>query len=319
MESFWQNKKILVTGGAGFIGARVVENLIQKRKVDPNKIVVPRSRDCDLRVFENCQRATEGCQVVLHLAARTGGIAYSRSHPATQYYDCSLVNLHMLEAARQAGVEQVVALGNILAYPAKAPSPLEEDMLHEGKVAETHLGIGVSKRDLVLMAEMYKREFDMSVVVVLSANAYGPRDRFDPTISHVIPATIAKCFENKDLVVWGDGTPTRDFLYVEDVAEGLILAAEKLRGPEYVNIASGQEISIKDLVYLIAKLTNFQGKIIFDASKSGGDPKRGASAMKAKELMGFKPKYALEEGLRRTVQWFMENREQALAKSQGHC
>jgi len=317
--SFWQNRKVLVTGGAGFIGSRVVENLIRKRKIDPNKIFVPRSKDCDLRAFENCQHAVEGCEVVLHLAARTGGIAYSRNHPATQYYDCSLINLHMLEAARQAGVKQFVALGNILAYPAKASSPLEEDVLHEGKVAETHLGIGVAKRNLVLMAEMYKREFDMSVVVVLSANAYGPSDRFDPTISHVIPATIAKCFENKDLVVWGDGTPTRDFLYVEDVAEGLILAAERLRGPEYVNIASGQEISIKDLVYLIAKLTTFQGKIIFDASKSGGDPKRGASGMKAKELMEFKPKYTLEEGLHRTIHWFIENKEQALEKMRGHC
>lgn len=309
VSSFFKGKKILITGGAGFIGSFVVEKLITMRGVRPEDIVVPRSMDCDLRVFENARRAVEGCQLVIHLAAQTGGIAYSRSHPATQYYSCSLINLHVLEAARLAGVEKVVAIGNLLAYPATARSPLQEEDLHNGKIADTHLGIGVSKRDLVLMAEMYAREFGMNVSVVLPANAYGPRDRFEPEVSHVIPATIRKCLEEtREMVVWGDGTPTRDFLYVEDVAEGLVLAAEKLQGPEVVNIASGQEISIRDLVYRIASLTGFRGRIVFDASKGGGDPRRIASDEKAERLIGFRPRYSLEEGLKRTIEWYGQER-----------
>ncbi len=304
MRNFWNGKRILVTGGGGFIGSFVVDNLVNHKGVDRANIVIPRSRDCDLRVFDNARRAVEGCQVILHLAARTGGIAYSRSHPATQFYDCSLINLHVLEAARQAGVEKIVALGNILAYPATTPSPLREEDFHNGKIAETHLGIGVSKRDLVLMAEMYHREFGMNVSVVLSANSYGPRDRFEPEVAHVIPATITKCYQPKDLIVWGDGTPTRDFLYVEDIAGGLMLAAERLEGPQFVNMGSGHEISIRDLVHLIARLTDFKGKILFDTSKSAGDPKRGANCDKAVRLMDFQPRYSLEEGLRQTIAWY---------------
>jgi GDP-L-fucose synthase len=303
---FSSGKKILVTGGAGFIGSFVVEQLVKTRSVDPASIVVPRSRDCDLRQFENARRAVRGCRVVLHLAAQTGGIAFSRSHPASQYYNCSLINLHMLEAARQEGVEQFVAVGNLLAYPAAAPSPLREEQLYTGPIAATHLGIGLSKLDLVAMAEMYHREYGMRVSVLLPANAYGPRDRFDPEISHVIPATIRKCFVDPELVVWGDGSPTRDFLYVEDLAEGIVLAAEKLEGFECVNLASGREISIRDLVRLIARLTDFTGKITFDTSKSGGDPRRAASTERADRRIGLKPRFTLEEGLRQTIEWYQQ-------------
>jgi len=303
VSSFWQSKRILVTGGAGFIGSFVVDALV-RRGVRREDIVIPRSQDCDLRMLENCRRAVDGCQIVLHLAAETGGIAFSRSHPATQYYNCSLINLHMMEAARLTGVQKFVALGNLLAYPAAAPSPLQEVDLHNGKIAETHLGIGLSKRDLVLMAEMYYRQFGMDAVVVLAANAYGPRDRFHPTHSHVIPATIAKCFQEQELIVWGDGTPTRDFLYVEDLAEGVLLAAERLEAPQFVNLASGTEISIRDLVYLIVKLTGFTGSITFDTSKGGGDPRRVASVSRAQQLIGFKARYSFEEGLRQTIAWY---------------
>ena len=307
MSNFREGKRVLVTGGAGFIGSFVVDNLVQKRGVRREDIVVPRSCDCDLRIFENCQRSVGGCQVVIHLAASTGGIAFSRQHPASQYYDCMLMSLHLLEASRQAGVEKFVGIGNILVYPADAPSPLEEKYLHEGKVAATHLGIGMAKRDLVVMAEMYHKEFGLDAVNVLSANAYGPCDRFDPEISHVIPATIVKCHTQEKLVVWGDGKPTRDFMYVEDIAEGILLAAEKLEPPNYyVNIATGQEISIGDLARLIARLSDFEGEIEFDLSKKGGDPRRCASATMARQLLGFVPQVDIEEGLRRTIAWYRE-------------
>ena len=307
MNAFWQSKKILVTGGAGFIGSFVVDNLVQKRGVKLENIVIPRSYDCDLRIFENCQRAVAGCQVVIHLAASTGGIAFSRAHPASQYYDCMLMNLHLLEAARHARVGKFVGLGNILVYPETAPSPLKEELLHDGKVAGTHLGIGMAKRDLVVMCEMYHKEFGLNAVTVLSANAYGPGDRFDPEVSHVIPATIVKCHTQDKLVVWGDGKPTRDFLYVEDVAEGIVLAAEKLEPPNYyINIASGEEISIGDLARLIARLCDFKGEIVFDLNKKGGDPRRSASNRKAQDMLAFFPEVSLEEGLRRTIAWYRE-------------
>lgn len=316
MTSLYHGKRILVTGGGGFIGTALVEALVKTRGVDRADLVVPRSQGCDLRIFENAQRAVEGCQVVFHLAARTGGIAYSRSHPASQYSDCALMNLQVFEAARLAGVKTLVAIGNLLAYPESAPVPLREEEIYNGKIAPTHLGIGASKRGLVDLAEMYHQEYGMNVSVVLSANTYGPGDRFDPAISHVIPATIMKCCqETNELAVWGDGTPTRDFLYVEDVAEGLLLAAEKLQGFQVVNIASGQEISIGELVRLIARLAGFGGQIRFNPSHGGGDPKRGASTERAKRLMGFAPRVALEEGLRRTIEWYKsQQRTEALPR-----
>ncbi len=303
MHGFWQGKRVLISGGAGFIGARVVEALRQ-RGVANSDLVVVRSRTCDLRLPENCKKAVRDCNVVIHLAAPTGGIAFSRAKPASQYRDCALINLHMLEAAREAGVEQFVSLGNLLAYPAAAASPLREDQLNDGPVASTHLGIGLAKREMVALADMYFHEFSLNVVNVLSANAYGPGDRVEAQHSHVIPATIAKCFRDEDLIVWGDGSPTRDFLYVDDIAEGILLAAERLVAPRFVNLASGAEVSIADLVRLIASLTGFRRSIVFDASKGGGDPKRVASTALASELIGFSPRVPLAEGLARTIDWY---------------
>jgi len=299
MNSFWQMRRVLVTGGGGFIGTAVVNALVE-RGVPRERIVVPRARECDLRVPDNCRAAVKGCGIVIHLAAPTGGIAFSSAHPASQYRDCTLINVHMLEAARAEGVEKFVALGNLLAYPASAPSPLQEARLLDGPIASTHLGIGTAKRDLVVLAQMYHREFDMSVVNVLSANAYGPGDRFDPVHSHVIPATIMKCFRDEDLVVWGDGTPTRDFLFVDDIARGVLLAAERLAPPAHLNIASGREVSIAELVGLIARLTGFRHRIIFDHSKVGGDARRVADITAATRL-GFTVHVPLEEGLKRTI------------------
>jgi GDP-L-fucose synthase len=305
---FWRSTRVLVTGGAGFIGAAVT-GALRRRGVPEDRIVVPRSRQCDLRVLENCRAAVKACDVILHLAAPTGGIGFSRAHPASQYRDCALINLYMLEAAREAGARRFVALGNLLAYPANASSPLREEMLNEGRIAETHLGIGLAKRDLVALAEMYHREFGLGAVSVLSANAYGPRDHFDSPHAHVIPATIAKCFHDRELVVWGDGSPTRDFLFVDDVAEGVVRAAERLDPPAVVNIASGREISIGELVRLIASLSGFGGPIRFDAAKGGGDPRRVASIDRARQLLDFTPRVSLEEGLRRTIDWYRRHRE----------
>lgn len=301
----WPQARVLVTGGAGFIGSAVIEAL-HRRGVPEHQIGVPRSRTCDLRSLDHCRAAVRGCHIVLHLAAPTGGISFSRAHPASQYRDCSLINLHMLEAAREAGVSRFVALGNLLAYPARARSPLEEEKLHDGQVADTHLGIGLAKRDLVTLAQMYHREFGLPVVNVLSANAYGPGDHFDSPHAHVIPATIIKCLRDPEVVVWGDGSPTRDFLYVDDIAEGLLLAAERLEAPSFVNLASGSEISVGNLVRLIATLTGFTGRIVFDPSKGAGDPRRVASTARAARLLRFQPRVPLEEGLRRTIAWYRE-------------
>ena len=303
MQNYWQGKRVLVTGGAGFIGSCVVAALRQRGVAD---IVVPRSSSCDLRLPEHSRDAVRDRHVVIHLAAPTGGIAFSRAHPASQFRDCMLINLHLLEAARDAGVEKVVALGNLLAYPAAAPAPLREETVHDGAVAATHLGIGQAKRDMLNLADMYHLEYGLNVVNVLAANAYGPRDHFNGANSHVIPATIVKCFCDEDLVVWGDGSPTRDFLFVEDIAEGLLLVGERLSPPGFVNLASGTEISIAELVKLIAKLCGFKRRIVFDASKGGGDPRRVASTSRCDELIGFSPRVPIEEGLRRAIDWYKQ-------------
>jgi GDP-L-fucose synthase len=302
-DAFWNGKRVLVTGGAGFIGSAVARAL-GRRGVRPEDVVVPRSASCDLREAQNCMRAVEGCQIVLHLAAPTGGISFSRAHPASQLKDCTLIDLHMVEAARATGVETFVALGNLLAYPERAASPLREETVFDGAIAATHLGVGHAKRTLVTMADAWHREYGLKMKVALSANAYGPGDRFDSNHAHVIPATIIKCFRDEDLVVWGDGSPTRDFLFVDDIAEGLLLTAERLEAPGYVNLASGTEISIRELVTTIAELCGFKRKIVFDASKGGGDPRRVASVVRASEKLGFKARVPLREGLAQTIDWY---------------
>ncbi len=302
-QSFWTGQRVLVTGGGGFIGGFVVEAL-RRRGVADADIVVPRSRTDDLRLPDRCRQAVRGCSIVIHLAAPTGSIAFSRTHPASQFRDCMLINLHLLDAAREAGVKKFVALGNLLAYPATAAVPLREEHVHEGAVNTTYHGVGLAKRNLLDLAEMHHAEFGFDVVNVLAANAYGPRDHFAGAQAHVIPSTIVKCCRDEDLVVWGDGSPTRDFLFVEDLAEGLLLACERLVSPAFVNLASGTEISIADLVALIAKLCGFERRIVFDVTKTGGDPRRVASTDRCDALLGFSPSVPIEDGLRRTIAWY---------------
>jgi len=295
---------VLVTGGAGFIGSRVVRNLVERRGVPLASIVVPRSHDLDLRKPENCRRAVEGCNVVIHMAAVTGGINFSRAHPASQYHDSTLIDLNIIEAARQHGVEKLVAIGNLFAYAPSAPVPIHEISLFDGVPNEAHRGVGMFKRNLALMAELFHREYGLRMVVVYSANAYGPGDSTDPAHSHVIPGTIMKCLRDRKLLVWGDGTPTRDFLYVDDVAEGLLLAAERLEAPAFANIGSGSEISVRRLVELIVRHTGFSGPVEYDATKAGGDARKCASTQRARSSMGFEASVPMDEGLRRTVEWY---------------
>lgn len=303
MHTFWHGKRVLVTGGAGFVGRAVVAAL-RRRGVAETDIVVPRSRDCDLRQVENCRSAMRGCHIVIHLAAPTGNVAFSRAHPASQYRDCALINVNLFEAAREAAVDKVISVGNLLAYPATGAPPFREETVRDGQVAADYLGIGLSKRQLLDLAEMHHAEFGLNAVTVLGANAYGPHDHFDGLQSHVIPSTIVKCLRDEDLVVWGDGTPTRDFLFVDDLADGVLLAAERLEPRAFVNLSSGTEIAIADLVRLIAKLCGFTRPITFDSSMGGGDPRRVASTARATALVGFVPTVPMEEGLRRTIDWY---------------
>lgn len=304
--TFWKDRKVLVTGGAGFLGSYVVANLTGERGVPPGDIVAPRSRDCDLRNLENCLRAVAGCDVVIHLAAVTGGIGFSRTYPASQYYDSTFIDLNVIEAARRTGVRKLVAIGNLFAYAADAPIPLQEETLFDGLPAVPHRGVGWLKRNLAILADVYHRQYQLPMVVVYSANAYGPGDSLDPAHAHVIPSTIMKCFREESLVVWGDGSPTRDFLFAPDIAEGLLLAAETLDAPEFVNIGAESETSIRELVQIITRATGFRGEVTYDVSKSGGDARRAASAMKARRLLGFRPRVSIEEGLRQTVAWYRE-------------
>lgn len=307
--AFWKGKRVLVTGADGFIGSYVIELLESECGVSSDMIRAPRHRDCDLLDLAACQRAVANCEIVIHLAAVTGGIGFSRMHPATQYHLSTSIDLNMITAARESGVQKFVALGNLFAYASDAPIPLLESSLFDGLPTDAHRGVGWMKRNLALMADIYFREFGFPMVVVYSANAYGPRDSLDPKHSHVIPSTIMKCLSQNSLVVWGDGSPTRDFLYAEDVARGILLATDKLAPPQYINIGSGSEISVRELVGLIAHHTEFRGPVSFDASKAGGDARRCVDISRARALLGFEPKISMEAGIERTVKWYKERFE----------
>lgn len=301
--SFWANKRIVVTGGAGFVGSHVVD-LLRKEGVDGARLVLPRRAEHDLRVLDVCRRVLDGADVVLHLAADVGGLGYSRDHPATQYYNCSLLDLQVMEAARQVGAGQIVLVSSAVSYPADAASPLHEETLHAGRPAASSFGYGFAKRMTSVLAEAYHQEFGTPVCVLLANNSYGPRDDFAEANSHVIPSTIRKCLHDRELVVWGDGSPTRDFLYVEDFARGVLLAAERGCTPEPINIGSGRETAIRDLVQVIVEATGFRGPVQFDASKPSGQARRSVDISLARERLGFEPQVSLAEGVRRTVDWY---------------
>jgi GDP-L-fucose synthase len=311
MTHFWQTQRILVTGGSGFLGSYVVEAL-RGRGAQDALLTIPRRATDDLRQWDVCRRVVEGQDVVIHLAATVGGIGINREKPGEFFYDNLMMGVQLMEAARQAGVKRFVALGTICAYPKFTPIPFREDNLWDGYPEETNAPYGLAKKMLLVQGQAYRQQYGFQSIYLLPVNLYGPRDNFDPRSSHVIPALIKKCVDAIEsgapaIEVWGDGSPTREFLYVEDAAEGIVLAAERYEGDEPVNLGSGMEISIRDLVETIARLTGYQGDIVWDTSKPNGQPRRQLDVSRAERLFGFRAQTSFEEGLRRTIEWYRQS------------
>lgn len=321
---FFKGKKILVTGGSGFLGDPVVRLLVERgaRRED---ISIPRSAEYDLRRQEACARAVAGHEIVIHLAANAGGIGWNRAHPGALFFDNAAMGIHLMEEARKAGVRKFVQIGTVCAYPFRPPRiPFREDDLWEGYPEATNAPYGIAKKMLLVMGQAYRDEYGFSVVYLLPVNLYGPGDHFfDPEKSHVIPALIRKFVDARDsgarqVEVWGSGfyqgiPVSREFLYVDDAAEGIVLATERYDKPEPVNIGAGREIAINDLIELIRRLTGFEGRIVRDLTRPDGQPRRFLDTARAKEEFGFVARTSFEEGLRRTIEWY-ENalRESAL-------
>ena len=306
--------RILVTGGAGFLGSHVVEELVH-RGVPRDNLIVPRSADYDLIEPGASSRLLDRTRpdVVVHLAAVVGGIGANQAHPGEFFYKNLMMGVQLMEQARLRTVKKFVSVGTVCSYPKHTPVPFREEDLWSGYPEETNAPYGIAKKALLVQGQAYRQEYGFPSVHLLMVNLYGPRDDFDPTTSHVIPALIRKCVEARDegrdhIVVWGDGTPTREFLYVADAAQGIALATERYDGPEPINLGSGMEISIRDLVEKIAELTGFEGAIEWDASQPNGQPRRCLDTSRAKKLMGFQASTGFEDGLRKTIQWYESRR-----------
>lgn len=303
-------KKIMITGGAGFLGSKVVETLV-KRGISSENIFIPRSRDYDLRTNEGIKQAfAEGKpEMVIHLAAKVGGIGFNREKPGELFYDNLMMGVQLIEQARQWGVKKFVAVGTICAYPKFTPVPFQEKDLWNGYPEETNAPYGLAKKMMLVQSQAYRQQYGFNSIFLLPVNLYGPGDNFDPKSSHVIPALIKKIVDaqqngENEIVVWGTGKASREFLYVDDAAEAIILATEHYNQSDPVNIGAGFEITIKDLVDLLVKLTGFQGKITWDASKPDGQPRRCLDTTKAQKAFGFKAQTPFEEGLKRTIEWY---------------
>ncbi len=341
-STFWQDQRVIVTGGGGFLGSFVVEKLVQRGATD---ILVPRARYYDLterdairRLFDDAmlppeerpahlkpvslqpsalQRAASPSPnlILIHLAAHVGGIGANREHPAEFFYDNLMMGVELMHQAWQRGVSKFVAVGTVCAYPKFTPVPFKEENLWDGYPEETNAPYGLAKKMLLVQAQAYRQQYGFNAIYLLPVNLYGPRDNFDLQSSHVIPALIRKALEarrrgEKELPVWGDGSPTREFLYVEDAAEGILAAAEKYNGPEPVNLGSGFEISIRDLAEMIVRLTGFEGRIVWQSDKPNGQPRRCLDVRRAKEYFGWEARTPFEEGLRRTIAWYQNTYEQ---------
>lgn len=307
------NKRILVTGGAGFLGRQTIEQLCEAG-AKPEKITVPRSRECDLRVLEQCQKAVAQQDIVIHLAAHVGGIGLNREKPAELFYDNLMMGTQLIHAAYQAGVEKFVCVGTICAYPKFTPVPFKEDDLWNGYPEETNAPYGIAKKALLVQLQAYRQQYGLNGIYLLPVNLYGPEDNFDPRSSHVIPALIRKVHEAQQngetkLPVWGDGSPTREFLYSADAARGIVMGTMDYNDPEPVNLGTGYEISIRDLIELICELMNFDGEIVWETDKPNGQPRRCLDTQRAKQAFGFTAQVDFKQGLKNTIDWYRQQAE----------
>lgn len=307
----FKHKRILVTGGAGFLGRQVINQLC-KAGAELDKITVPRSRNCDLRSLANCQRAVENQDIVIHLAAHVGGIGLNREKPAELFYDNLMMGTQLIHAAYEAGVEKFVCVGTICAYPKFTPVPFHEDALWDGYPEETNAPYGIAKKALLVQLQAYRQQYGFNGIYLLPVNLYGPEDNFDPRSSHVIPALIRKVYEAKQrgdrhLLVWGDGSPTREFLYATDAARGIVMATQFYNDPDPVNLGTGYEISIRDLITLICDLMDFEGEVVWETDKPNGQPRRCLDTRRAQERFGFVAEMEFRQGLKNTIAWYQAN------------
>ncbi|HVO41593.1 MAG TPA: GDP-L-fucose synthase [Aggregatilineales bacterium] len=309
-ENFWTGQSVIVTGGAGFLGSYVVDKLKER---GAGRVFVVRRQDYDLRREDNVRRllADVPATMVIHLAATVGGIGANREHPAEYFYDNLMMSVQLLHESWRAGVQKFVGIGTICAYPKITELPFREENLWNGYPEETNAPYGLAKKMLLVQSQAYRDQYNYDSIYLLPTNLYGPRDNFDPRSSHVLPAQIKNCLDairrgDPEIVVWGDGTPTREFLYVKDAAEGIVLAAERYNGREPVNLGSNSEISIRDLIDLVVMETGFTGRLRFDPSKPNGQPRRRVDTSRAKAFFGFEATTPFAEGLRETIRWYRE-------------
>ncbi len=304
-------KTVLVTGGNGFLGKFVLRELELKKT---KKILAPTSKELDLRNNENCKKIVKNIDVIIHLAGNVGGIGKMREKPGDIFYDNIMMGTQLIHQAKEEGVEKFVGLGTVCSYPKISSMPFLEDSLWEGYPEETNAAYGLSKKMMLVQADAYRQQFGLNSTILFPTNLYGPTDNFEPTTSHVIPAIILKVHnalkeKSNQIILWGDGSPSRDFLYVEDAAKGVVLATERYDNPLPVNLGSEEEISIKELAELICNLMGFNGDIIWDSTKPNGQPRRCVSNKRAEKEFGFKPNTKLEEGLKSTIDWFISQQE----------
>jgi len=311
-EFIWAEKRICVTGGAGFLGTHLIEYLRQR---GAEKIFVPKIEEYNLVQQDAIKQmlVDSNPEVIIHLAAHVGGIGANREHPAEFFYDNLMMGVQLLHEAYKFGVEKFVAIGTVCAYPKFTPIPFKEDDLWKGYPEETNAPYGLAKKMLLVQSQSYRDQYGYNSIFLLPVNLYGPGDNFNPRNSHVIPALIRKCIEAKEqgkaqIIVWGDGSPTREFVYVKDAARGIALAAERYNQSLPVNIGSGFEISIKDLVEKIARMTDFDGKLVWDTSKPNGQPRRALDISRARDLFGFEAHTDFDEGLQESIDWYLMNR-----------
>jgi GDP-L-fucose synthase len=311
-DSFWPTRSVLVTGGSGFLGSAVVTRL---RKRGATDVFVPRSAQYDLRERDDIRRCLEDARpdLVIHLAAVVGGIGANRENPGRFFYDNAVMGIQLMEEARLRGMQKFVTAGTVCSYPKFTPVPFREDDIWDGYPEETNAPYGLAKKMLLAQGQAYRQQYGFNAVYLVPVNLYGPRDNFDPASSHVIPALIKKCIDAREarapaIEVWGTGSASREFIYVEDAAEGIVAAAEQYDEGDPVNLGAGFEITIRDLVDLIVELTGYEGEVLWDASLPDGQPRRMLDVSRARERFGFEASTDFREGLRRTIAWYEANR-----------